>query len=582
MIKLKSITMKNFMSVGNSPQTILLDSHPLTLVLGDNKDIDSQSMTSRNGVGKSTCTHAISYNLYGQALANIKRDFLINRTNAKNMIVITEFEKNGNNYRIERGRKPSILKVFVDNTEQTFVDDEAQGDNRETQKWIDELIGMNHLMFKNIVMLNTYSDSFLAMKTADQREVIENLLGITILSEKADKLKDQIRITKDGITKENATIAAISQANINIQNTIQTLKSRQKSWVANRDDECVKLYTKIEQLKNIDIDSELRNHQLLTDYTKQYQQLELLKKDKSRIERELQSQHNLHIQHTKNLEQLKNNVCPACEQSITDHKHETMIQNAQGLLTKCDNTMNDLAAQLTAILGEIEGIVLIDKPIVYYSNINDAVTHQNTLLNLENSLQSKALENDPYQEQIDTMESTALQTIDYDTLDDLTKIKNHQDFLLKLLTNKDSFIRKKIVEQNLSFLNGRLEYYLSKIGLIHKVTFLNDLSVEITYMGHDLDYHNLSRGEMTRVTLALSWAFRDVWENLYYSINLLFIDELMDNGMDSIGAENTLVILKTMTGKNIFLISHKEELATKVNNVMMVVKENGFSNYYLD
>jgi ABC-type multidrug transport system ATPase subunit len=123
------------------------------------------------------------------------------------------------------------------------------------------------------------------------------------------------------------------------------------------------------------------------------------------------------------------------------------------------------------------------------------------------------------------------------------------------------------------------------LGLPHQVQFQNDLSVEITQLGQDLDFDNLSRGERNRLILGLSFAFRDVWESLYQSINLLFIDELIDSGMDSAGVENSISVLKKMTRerkKNIFLISHKDELVGRVNNVLKVVKENGFTSYAND
>ena len=157
--------------------------------------------------------------------------------------------------------------------------------------------------------------------------------------------------------------------------------------------------------------------------------------------------------------------------------------------------------------------------------------------------------------------------------------------MLKLLTNKDSFIRKKIIDQNLAYLNNRLTNYLDKLGLPHSVVFQNDLSVEITQLGQDLDFDNLSRGERNRLILGMSFAFRDVWESLYQNINLLFIDELIDSGMDTSGVENSLGILKKMgreRQKNVYLISHKDELVGRVTHVLKVIKENGFTSYEND
>jgi DNA repair exonuclease SbcCD ATPase subunit len=183
------------------------------------------------------------------------------------------------------------------------------------------------------------------------------------------------------------------------------------------------------------------------------------------------------------------------------------------------------------------------------------------------------------------MQGQALQIVSYDHLNELTRLQEHQDFLLKLLTSKDSFVRKKIIDQNLSYLNQRLTHYLDRIGLPHTVKFMNDLTVSIEELGRELDFDNLSRGERNRLILSMSWAFRDVWESLYSPINLLFIDELIDNGLDTQGVENALGLLKKMSRerhKSIWLVSHRDELAGRVENILKVVKENGFTSYNTD
>jgi DNA repair exonuclease SbcCD ATPase subunit len=183
MIKIKNITVKNFMSVGNQTQAIDFDKGELTLVLGENLDLGGDDSGSRNGTGKTTIVNALSYAIYGNALTNIKRDNLINKINGKGMLVTIDFEKDGVEYSIHRGRKPNVLKFTVNGTEQEPTDqDEAQGDSRETQKEIETLFGMSHDMFKHILALNTYTEPFLASKPNDQRMIIEQLLGITLLS----------------------------------------------------------------------------------------------------------------------------------------------------------------------------------------------------------------------------------------------------------------------------------------------------------------------------------------------------------------------------------------------------------------
>jgi len=93
MIKIKDLTVKNFMSVGNQTQAVDFDHEQLTLVLGENLDQGGDDSGSRNGTGKTTIINALSYALYGTALTNIKRNNLINKTNSKGMIVTLQFEK---------------------------------------------------------------------------------------------------------------------------------------------------------------------------------------------------------------------------------------------------------------------------------------------------------------------------------------------------------------------------------------------------------------------------------------------------------------------------------------------------------
>ena len=187
MLKIKTLTVKNFMSVGNVTQAVNFNRNDLTLVLGQNLDLGGDDTGARNGTGKTTIINALSYAMYGEALTRIRKENLINKTNGKAMLVNLEFENNGTTYRIERGRKPNIMKFVIGDQEQE-VKDESQGDSRETQHAIEQLLGMSHEMFKHIVALNTYTEPFLSLRAADQRVLIEQLLGVTQLSEKAENL----------------------------------------------------------------------------------------------------------------------------------------------------------------------------------------------------------------------------------------------------------------------------------------------------------------------------------------------------------------------------------------------------------
>jgi DNA repair exonuclease SbcCD ATPase subunit len=586
MIKIKELTVKNFMSVGNQTQAVDFNKEHLTLVLGENLDMGGDDSGSRNGTGKTTIVNALSFALFGNALTNIKKDNLINKINNKNMLVTLSFEKDGVDYRIERGRKPTVMKFFVNNEEQLEETDDSQGDMRETQKDLDHLLGMSHDMFKHILALNTYTEPFLSMKANDQREIIEQLLGITILSEKAEALKELVRQTKETITQENANIEATKKSNEGIQKSIDSLLTKQAAWRTQQENDLEKIGRAIVELESVDIDAELVAHAQLKDYLEKSAKLRSLNKERATLESAVAQADKQTKKYASELASLANKKCHACEQDLHDHKHEEMTATAQQHLDDAQSYATKILNDFYKITKEIDEIGTVeDRPNTYYDTVEEALKHQNNLKTLETNLTIKAGETDPYQEQIEELMNTAMQEISWDTINSLNSLKEHQEFLLKLLTNKDSFIRKKIIDQNLAYLNNRLTYYLDKMGLPHTVVFKNDLTVEITQLGQDLDFDNLSRGERNRLILGLSWSFRDVWESLYQNVNLLFVDELIDNGLDASGVESALAVLKKMArerNKNIFLISHKDELVGRVNNVLKVVKENGFTSYATD
>ena len=585
MIKIKDLTVKNFMSVGNQTQAVDFNREQLTLVLGENLDQGGDDSGSRNGTGKTTIINALSYALYGKALTNIRANNLINKTNSKGMLVTLHFEKNGQDYRIERGRSPNVLKFFINDQEQAMTD-ESQGDSRKTQESIGELLGMSHDMFKHIVALNTYSEPFLSMRQNDQRAIIEQLLGITLLSEKAEMLKEQVRKSKDAITEETLKIEAIQTANSKIESTIESLVSRQRAWRNSQQQTVDKLEKGIQELEQLDIEKELESHEKLSNWNEHNSAILALRKELSTLEPALLRADRSVEKANKDILELEDAMCYTCGQELhADKKAEIAdrktkeLEDAVTYQKEITDKLSNVALTLEEI-GDING-----KPSTFYETAKEAYEHRSNVDNLKQTLSSKQQEEDPYQVQIDDLNNTAIQQINWDNVNELTSYKEHQEFLLKLLTNKDSFIRKKIIDQNLAYLNNRLTYYLDKLGLPHQVLFQNDLNVEITQLGQDLDFDNLSRGERNRLILGLSFAFRDVWESLYQHINLLFIDELIDSGMDTAGVENSLSILKKMgreRDKNIYLISHKDELVGRVNHVLKVIKENGFTSYEND
>ena len=683
MITFKNITLRNFLSIGNVTQAVDFDKKDITLILGENLDLGGDG--ARNGTGKTTLIQGLSYALFGVPINDIRKDNLVNRTNGKGMMVTLEFVVNGTNYKIERGRKPNVLKFYV-NDEQQKASEDQQGENKETQAAIERVINMSPEMFRHIVVLNTYSLPFLALKNNDQKDIIEQLLGITLLSEKAEIIKEMIRNSKDEIQSEEFRVRAVEEANKRVKEQIDALKRRQTLWLKKHDEDLARMALEYDDLSKIDIDSELQAHKDLVvwnnqktaqdtynaivarslawkqkqdkdieDLDKQTIKLEkidivtellahrslaefLLKESEQRtIANTIETQNKNINKEKKLIEKLEREVkaleehtCYACGQDFHDEKHEqvmlektTLLKTARNELIEFETILRDNQALVKELdakpkthykteaeairhgsdlenirikilekrnetdpfseqLKELTVVTVGPQPVTHYDTEAEAIEHRTKIASLLNNIDTKVGETDPYDEQVQEMEAQALQEVKFDRINELTKTMEHQKFLLELLTSKDSFVRKKIIDQNLSYLNGRLTHYLDKIGLPHNVIFKNDLQVEITELGRELDFDNLSRGERNRLILGLSFAFRDVWENLYAPINALFIDELIDSGLDTMGVENSLAILKDMSRrrhKSIWLVSHREELAGRVPNVLKVVKENGFTSY---
>ena len=374
MFKIKSLSVKNFMSVGNATQGIDFDRRDLTLVLGENLDLGGDDSGARNGTGKTTIINALSYALYGNALTNIKKDNLINKTNSRNMLVTIDFECEGQQYRIERGRKPNVMKFYINDQELESKDDNSQGDSRETQQEIERLLNMSHDMFKHIVALNTYTEPFLSMKANDQRTIIEQLLGITLLSEKAESLKEQIKATKEATTQEEYRIKAVQDANKRVQDQIDSLKRRQGLWQQKKDSDCAALQDAYDQLAKLDIETELDAHKTLVIYNNQLRSSQehaaKLQSAKQALVKEQKAWAKLDTE----VQQLKDHKCYACGQTMHDAKHEEVLSAKEATLKETALQYLSSQTQLTENNDALNELgELGQQPKVFYDKEEDAI-----------------------------------------------------------------------------------------------------------------------------------------------------------------------------------------------------------------
>lgn len=703
MLSIKRISMRNFFSFGNAPQVLELDSTDLALVLGQNNDasVGDDAAGRRNGVGKSAIIQGIVFGLYGKSIGNdIKIPNLVNKINGRNCEVTIDFEKDGVEYRIERGRNPTFFNFLTLGDKQNVIDD-SRGEKKDTQEDLNEILGISQLLFEHIVVLNANVEPFLSLSQQKQREMIEELLGITQLTEKANLLKDMYRETKNQAEQEKFKIETITESNKRIQQSIESLQNRANEFeqkkiktieslseslndyididfdslfvLAEQMEEAIKhnnarsnleirlaniaqkhedysasliekknqVLKNIDELSKFDIAAELELHEELETWNTLDQMLKEANAKKRFKEQQIRTVSSNLADNTNNLEKtrshllsLEDNKCPMCESPMKDnHNHDNLKVQAEQNIKIWEERISTIQAELSALqteLNEIEIFDMPEKPVTYYSSLSEAKLHEHKLEELKkksqeedvniydeelmnlftelestevmeytetfstdevkdlkraydsfvSSLEREMNSQNPFFEQIETLKTNSIQSVDYDEYNKLVKLADHQDYLTKLLMNKDSFVRRRIIEQNISFLNSRLQYWIDKSGSQHTVEFLNDLSVDINLNGQSYDFKQLSRGERTRVIIALNLAFRDTYESLYQGINILLVDELLDNGLDSGGIEcswHMLQDLSAIRGKNIFVVSHREELVNRASSILRVVKEDSFS-----
>ncbi|WNV47379.1 hypothetical protein ENKO_275 [Klebsiella phage fENko-Kae01] len=711
MLTIKKITMRNFFSFGNAPQELEFQGKDISLVLGQNNDVvvdGGDSTGRRNGVGKSALIQGLVFGLYGKSIGNdIKIPNLVNKINTKYCEVTVEFEKNGVEYRIERGRSPTYFN-FLTLKDGVVVEDDSRGEKKDTQEELNEILGISQTLFEHIVVLNANVDPFLSLSAQKQRDMIEELLGITQLTEKAELLKDMQKDSKKLAEQEKFKIDTLLASNERIQKSIENLQVQANTFETNKQNKIGSLKTqlkefdfadkfgfealyesakemedaiehnnkrsvlenrlnslmqkreqydqqlstnkslilqKINELKAIDIEAELKQHDelemwhQLEDILKTNMNTKMFKEQSIRQSKsELERLKNSLTKENEKLSTIEDSKCPMCNSTLeNDHNHSEMV-------SKINNTIEELTSQIlqteykiSTTLEEIDELEIFEmppKPTTKYATQAEAKLHEHklseylkkyeedevniyddelvstytelegmelkeydvvfstqevqqlemTYKSLKEQLAREESNDNPYITQIETLKTDSLQVVDYNQYNELEKLSTHQDFLVKLLLNKDSYVRKRIIEQNISYLNNRLQFYIEQCDSEHFVKFMNDLSVEITLNDQSYDYKQLSRGERTRVNVALSLAFRDTYESLYQGINLIMIDEMIDVGLDPSGVYRMWTIfsdLAVIQRKNVFVISHKEELLSKTDNILKIVKEDGFSTIEL-
>ena len=567
-INFTGLHLRNFLSFGNNLTEIDLTYFGSTLIVGENVDANSN-----NGAGKTTIINAICYALFNKPFDNISLQRLINSTNnSKNTLMEVRLflRKGDDEYEIYRCRGETFNIQVLCNGEDITLDSVSGND-----KLVEEIIGMSYELFTKIIVFSGNSIPFLMLPVSQQRAQIEELFKITLLTEKAILLKEKIKQTESDINIQEALIKQQENTLKLHQKQIKEAEDRIAKWDAQRINTIESLRRAMETFTPIDMEKEKEAHEQKAVISQAKVQitatLNALLKDKRALDAIIQKAEG-------ELQHLLEAKCPFCLQQFADA--DAKIAEIQESYEQSIDKLGKLDIQLQATQQELDELDALDRTVEpIYPSYAAAVQRQAAGNSAQQKIdEQEALEN-PHCEVLESLKKQAVEDANYEDLNLLKKELDHQQFLLKLLTDKNSFIRRRIINQTIPFLNGRLNAYTKELGLQHIVKFDDDMSCTVSEYSRELDFGNLSSGEKKRVNLSLSLAFRDVLHHLHSKVNCLFIDEI-DASLDNSGVENVFKLLKNKTrddGLGMWIISHRPEAAGRFDRSITVRKENGFS-----
>lgn len=575
MLRFKELQMRNFLSYGNQTTVVDLTYSGSTLILGENLDTGGN-----NGCGKTSTINALCYALYNKPLDNISLQRLINTTNStKNtlMEVRLTFDKGADEFEIYRCRGETTNIQILMNGEDITLDSVIEND-----RLVAEIVGISYDLFTKVVIFSGNSQPFLMMPVSQQRQQIEELFNITLLTEKAQKLKEIIKNTENDINIQSAIIKEQEAQRTLLETQVREAEGRVARWETDTQKQIRQLEDQLEMISSVDMQQERELHEIIEtldrETSKTAAQHAALTKDRTAVEAEVKKL-------AGEIAHLVDDKCPYCLQQYAGagdkltEKQNYLAQRQSKLdeivtsIEFLQNGLDDLRADLAAARAEVK-----------FKTLADAVKAETNAASAQERIESLKTAKNPHIEALNSLKSTTTVQIKYEDLDVLKRDLEHQQFLVKLLTDKNSFIRRSIINKTVPFLNARLNENTKQLGLPHVVKFDDDMGCTVSEYGRELDYGNLSSGEKKRVNLAMSLAFRDVLHHLHCRVNCLFIDEI-DASLDGSGVEAVFKLLKNKCRDGeigTWIISHRPEAIGRFDRTQIIRKENGFSRIVED
>ena len=567
MIIFKSVSWKNFLSTGNTPNKVELDGHSTTLIVG------------KNGEGKSTILDALTFSLFNKPFRDINKNQLVNSINQKNCVVEIEFDIGPIQYRVVRGIKPNIFEIYQNGT---IINQDAAV--KDYQKVLEQqILKLNYKTFTQVVILGSASFvPFMQLPVWQRREVIEDILDIKVFSTMNTILKEKIAENKEELSAVETEIRIITEQAKAQKSLIDSLQHSKDQNVKVLKD---KIETNINEINDktqlVDLmnkDIEELNTKLVTklDVDKN---LDMCKTNMNKLQQKMAGVDE-HLQFF-----TQNETCPSCEQGI-QHEHKDKIidkiTHEKQELNNGISTLNSAYTKLSRDLQDKQDVLnqIQDKNIAISTEINamNMLIKSNNALEKEISELSVQGDIDVEKDKIKLLANDALQKNEVKM--ELVKEKQLQEIAGVLL--RDTGIKTTIIREYLPAMNKLINMYLSAMDFFVKFELDESFNEKIKSRFRDeFTYASFSEGEKMRIDLAILFTWRQIAKmKNSVNTNLLLLDEIFDSSLDVAGTDYFLSVMDTLgENTNVFVISHKGDvLLDKFKNNIRFEKTNDFSS----
>lgn len=564
MIVFQSIKWKNFLSTGNVFTTINLNTRGTTLVVGE------------NGAGKSTVLDALTFALFGKTFRNINKPQLINSITRKDLQVEVEFSVGTTRYRILRGMKPNLFEVYCNDT---LINQSAE--MRDYQEYLEKnILKINYKSFCQVVVLGSASFvPFMQLPAAQRRAIIEDLLDLQVFTTMNNLLKDNVQENAEALQTNSNEQRLITEKIKMVKEHLREMQTKSEQFVKERRIALEDVQAKITEAEATRDDYRRQIAELSSSLANMESLQKKVDKLKS-LRTQMETKSSMLIREIEFFNNHDN--CPTCKQQISNDFSCEAVDQRKKDISDIENGLNQLALKYEETNDELMIILDIDRQC---DELRSKASHETLRIQILND-QIKTINREIDEVKKDTKNNSNVKVSDLESeLSELTNKYNElQEDRLVLnaasLLLKDGGIKTKIVNQYVPIINKLINKYLGEFDLFVEFNLDEQFNEVIRSRYRDeFTYASFSEGEKQKIDLAILFTWRAVAKlRNSLSTNLLILDEVFDSSLDGNAADDLLKILQTISGESsVFVISHRENLHDKFENVIKFTKHQNFS-----